>query len=108
MNKSLNSINSSENNKNIDKLHTKNASVIGSIHCNKISYPRNIPFFPKVESPKIIEAKRIIKRSIDKNILGRKDQEWNQSSIPNFDPNLKSRLFKVIINRLKRVFFHTM
>ena len=47
--------------------------MIGSIHCKKVDYPRSINFFSINNAlPNRIEAKREIKNTIDKDILGKK------------------------------------
>jgi len=70
--------------------------VIGSIHCKKVDYPRSINFFSINNAlPNRIEAKREIKNTIDKDILGKKNIDWKPSVSVEKSDYKNINLFKV-------------
>ena len=74
----------------------KKPTVIGSIHCNRMNYPKTLSFFHSNDAlPKRNDAKYEIKETLNKDILGRKSTEWKPSILLDRKYNDSLKLFKV-------------
>jgi hypothetical protein len=78
----------------------KHTRKIGSVHTNRLNYPKNQKFFHSSDIPATIrEVKNKIKKDIKSDILGLQKKPWNTShDATNKQNDVDQNLFQVSIH----------